>query len=117
MEPLYHQDAYCKTFNATIVSALEEGIVLDKTAFYPGGGGQPCDQGLIRIGGLDLPIRKVRRKEGEIWHQIDGELPEVGAIVEGEIDWQRRYALMRLSSSVARCRRCTSRWVCCAWTR
>jgi misacylated tRNA(Ala) deacylase len=99
-EPLYHQDAYCKAFDATVVSVSDNGIVLDMTAFYPGGGGQPCDHGVLRVGGLDLPVRKVRRKDGQIWHQIDADAPETGAIVAGEIDWNRRYALMRVHTAM-----------------
>jgi misacylated tRNA(Ala) deacylase len=99
-EPIYHQDSYCKVFDAKIVIVSEDGVVLDRTAFYPGGGGQPCDHGLLRIGELVLPVHKVRRKEGQIWHQIEGDLPEIGTAVEGEIDWQRRYALMRVHTAM-----------------
>ncbi len=99
-EPLYYQDAYCKTFEARIVAAADDGVVLDRSAFYPGGGGQPCDEGLLRVGNVILPVRKVRRKEGRIWHQIEGDLPQVGTVVEGELDWERRYSLMRVHTAM-----------------
>ncbi len=99
-ELLFHQDAYCKVFQAKIVDVSENGVVLDRTAFYPGGGGQPCDHGVLRIGERTLPVRKVRRKDGQIWHQIEGDQPEIGAAVEGEVDWQRRYSLMRVHTAM-----------------
>ncbi len=97
---LFHQDAYCKVFQAKIVDVSENGVVLDRSAFYPGGGGQPCDHGVLRIGEQTLPVRKVGRKDGQIWHQIEGDQPEIGAAVEGEIDWQRRYSLMRVHTAM-----------------
>jgi len=99
-ELLFHQDAYCKVFQAKIVDVSEKWVVLDCTAFYPGGGGQPCDHGVLRIGEQALPVRKVRRKDGQIWHLIEGGQPEIDAAVEGEIDWQRRYSLMRVHTAM-----------------
>ncbi len=99
-EPLYHQDAYCKAFEAKIVAASEDGVVLDQSAFYPGGGGQPCDHGLLRAGEVVLPVRKVRRKDGQIWHQIDDGPPQVDTVVVGELDWERRYSLMRVHTAM-----------------
>jgi misacylated tRNA(Ala) deacylase len=94
-ELLAHTDAYLQEFDATVVAANpeENAVALDKTAFYPGGGGQPND-----VGWLDgKPVAKVKRQGEDIWHWLAerGDLPTVGATVHGKIDWERRYKLMR----------------------
>ncbi len=90
---LAHNDAYLKEFDATVVAvnADENAIVLDKTAFYPTGGGQPCDYGQIN----GIPVSKVKRQGAHVWHWLKGDLPAEGSAVHGEIDWERRYKLMR----------------------
>jgi misacylated tRNA(Ala) deacylase len=92
-ELLAHTDAYLREFEATVVAINpeENAVALDKTAFYPGGGGQPCDYGWLG----DTPVTKVKRQGEHIWHWLDGELPAAGAIVHGKLDWDRRYKLMR----------------------
>ena len=92
-ELLAHTDAYLKEFEATVVAvnAEENAVVLDKTAFYPGGGGQPCDYGWVD----DVPVTKVKRQGEHIWHWLDGDLPIEGDTVMGKLDWDRRYSLMR----------------------
>ena len=92
-ELLAHTDAYLQEFHGTVVAVDEEqnAIALDKTAFYPGGGGQPCDFGWID----DTPVTKVKRQGEHIWHWLDGNLPAVGATVTGKLDWDRRHKLMR----------------------
>ena len=97
---LYHEDAYIKTFQATIKQVGESGIVLDQSAFYPGGGGQPSDRGVLKLATAELGISKVRRNEGLVWHQFEGEAPEVGEEVEGILDWERRYQLMRVHTAM-----------------
>ena len=94
---LAHHDSYLKTFDATVVAVNpdENTIALDQTAFYPGGGGQPCDYGQITIDGNLLPVTKVKKQGPQIWHWIDGTLPDIGATASGEIDWDRRHKLMR----------------------
>ena len=97
-ELLYLRDAYLRDFTATVidVDAADGRVALDRTAFYPTGGGQPHDTG--RFG--DATVVDVR-KEGEVvWHHIDGPLPAVGAAVTGTIDWERRHALMRTHSAL-----------------
>ena len=88
-ELLAHQDSYLKNFEASVVAidADQNAIALDKTAFYPGGGGQPCDVGHIRAGGSELEVTKVKRQGAHIWHWVEGGLPEVGTSVSGAIDW------------------------------
>jgi misacylated tRNA(Ala) deacylase len=97
-ELLYLRDAYLRDFTATVIDVDAAGgrVTLDRTAFYPTGGGQPHDTG--RLG--DATVVDVR-KEGEVvWHHIDGPLPAVGASVTGTIDWERRHALMRTHSAL-----------------
>jgi misacylated tRNA(Ala) deacylase len=92
-EILSQRDAYLRAFDASVLSVRPEdrAVALDATAFYPGGGGQPADQGTLagrKLLGL--------KREGElVWHLLDGDPPAVGERVHGEIDWERRYALMR----------------------
>jgi misacylated tRNA(Ala) deacylase len=92
-ELLAHADAYLQEFEATVVAvnAEEKAVALDKTAFYPGGGGQPND-----LGWLDnRPVTRVKRQEGRIWHWLEDDLPAEGDTVRGRLDWDRRYKLMR----------------------
>ena len=97
-ELLYLRDAYLRDFTATVIDVDAAGgrVALDRTAFYPTGGGQPHDTGRLGDGAVvDV------RKEGElVWHQIEGPLPAVGAEVAGTIDWERRHALMRTHSAL-----------------
>lgn len=90
---LAHTDAYLKEFEAivTAIDAGENAVALDKTAFYPGGGGQPGDFGWLN----GTPVTQVKRQEEQIWHWLEGQLPATGATVHGKIDWDRRYKLMR----------------------
>ena len=92
-ELLAHTDAYLKEFDATVVAvnAEEKAVALDKTAFYPGGGGQPHDLGWLN----NTPVTKVKRQGEYIWHWLEGDLPATGDIVHGKLDWDRRYKLMR----------------------
>ncbi len=95
-ELLYLRDAYLREFTATVVDRRDGAVALDRTAFYPTGGGQPHDTG--SLGGL--AVSEVR-KEGElVWHTLDGDAPDVGTEVPGEVDWDRRHALMRTHSAL-----------------
>lgn len=90
---LAHTDAYLQEFDATVVAVdpATNAIALDKTAFYPTGGGQPHDLGWLN----DIPVTKVQRQGEQIWHRITGDAPAVGTKVHGKIDWDRRHKLMR----------------------
>jgi misacylated tRNA(Ala) deacylase len=104
-ELLYQTDSYLKEFDAVITAVDTEShaIVLDQTAFYPGGGGQPNDTGQLTLaGGQSFPLEKVKKQGADVLHFLGGEspLPEVGAQVHGQIDWDRRYQLMRTHSAM-----------------
>ena len=98
-ELLYHTDSYLKDFTAQVVGidADQNGILLDRTAFYPGGGGQPNDLGEIIAGDKTYSLTKVAR--GNV-HIIDGDLPAIGESVRGLLDWERRYKLMRTHTAM-----------------
>lgn len=98
-ELLYQTDAYLKEFTATVtgVDETQNGILLDRTAFYPGGGGQPNDVGTLIINGQSVKVTKVAR--GNL-HIIEGALPAVGTEVQGIIDWELRYKLMRTHTAM-----------------
>jgi len=101
---LYHENSYLKEFDA-VVTDVEKGIngvVLDRTAFFPGGGGQPPDFGVIETEGTKLHIERAKRHKGDIFHLIDegGSLPDVGNKVQGKINWPHRYELMRTHTAM-----------------
>jgi misacylated tRNA(Ala) deacylase len=96
---LFAVDAYRTEFDSAVAEVDREArrVRLARTAFYPGGGGQPCDLGTI----AGLPVTGVRRERGAIWHTLDSdELPEVGTEVVGTVDWDRRHALMRTHTAL-----------------
>ena len=95
-ELLYLRDAYLRDFTATIVDRRDGAVALDRTAFYPTGGGQPHDTG--SLGGL--AVTDVRKEGDLVWHTLDGDAPDVGAEIAGEVDWDRRHALMRTHSAL-----------------
>lgn len=101
-ELLAHTDSYLKAFDATVISidSNENALALDQTAFYPGGGGQPYDLGTITIDGNTLKVTKIKKQGLNIWHWVEGALPQVGATGHGEIDWDRRYKLMRIHTAM-----------------
>ena len=99
-EPLYHTDAYLKEFDATITAVDGNKIALDRTAFYPGGGGQPNDVGTIALGDQNWTVIKVSKQGADIWHELDREAPPIGGVIHGVIDWDRRYKLMRTHTAM-----------------
>ncbi len=96
-ENLYQLDSYLKEFEAKIIEINEEenSVVLDKSVFFPGGGGQPCDKGKLISESKEYNVAKVKKAGDIVHHFIEGVLPELGNIVHGKIDWERRYKLMR----------------------
>jgi len=97
-ELLYQTDSYLKEFDAvvTAVNPDEKAVALDQTAFYPGGGGQPNDTGILNT----LNVVKVRKVGDEVLHILDGELPAVDTRVHGVVNWERRYQLMRTHTAM-----------------
>ncbi|MBI5950921.1 MAG: alanyl-tRNA editing protein [Chloroflexi bacterium] len=103
---LYQTDSYLREFSATIVSvdAATRSVVLDQSAFYPGGGGQPCDFGTLTVGGVTYPVEKVKKQGDDVLHFLGGSepLPDASrdSAVSGALDWERRYQLMRTHSAL-----------------
>lgn len=99
---LYYPDnEYQKEFDAEVVKSkkIDGYITLDQTLFYKEGGGQPSDKGKISWNGSETMVEKVKKKNGEIRHYIEGDFPETGEQVHGEIDWDRRYKHMRMHTA------------------
>ncbi len=103
-ELLYYADAYVREFDAVATVVEEERVALDRTAFYPGGGGQPNDTGWLEVDGQRLAVGKVKKEGDTVWHWLatDSGLPLItpGAAVRGIVDWERRYRLMRTHTAM-----------------
>jgi len=100
---LFAVDAYRREFDATVVEADDEQhrVALRRTAFFPGGGGQPHDLGTLDWGGGPARVTKVKREGGRIWHWLDvPELPATGTEVQGVLDWDRRHLTMRTHTAL-----------------
>ena len=91
---LYQTDSYLQEFDGTISSVLlaERAVILDRTAFYPGGGGQPCDFGALAVDDVMYPVDKVKKQGQDVLHFLGGDLPlpSPGAAARGTLDWARR---------------------------
>lgn len=99
-ELLYMSDAYLRTFEAEVTSVVSGGVVLDRTGFYPAGGGQPSDTGLLHGGDRTWEVTRVGRAGGKVVHFLEGDPPPAGSRVHGEIDWEQRYQLMRTHTAL-----------------
>ena len=97
---LYLDDSYLKEFQARVTELAEDGVVLEQTAFYVGGGGQPSDTGQLLDQDRQYPVSGLARSGGKAVHRIQGQLSQVGANVTGLIDWDRRYSLMRTHTAL-----------------
>lgn len=101
---LCHTDSYLKEFDA-IVTSLDEtshAVILDRTVFYPGGGGQPSDFGVLTVDGSDLPVLRCKKEGSEVLHLLvkNFPLPGIGTRLHGEINWAHRYQLMRTHTAL-----------------
>lgn len=97
---LYLRDAHQKTFTARVIAVEDSAVVLDGTHFYPTGGGQPHDTGTLTWSGGSAQVIDVRKAGDDVLHVLDGSVPTVGTEVSGEIDWDRRHALMRTHTAL-----------------
>ncbi len=99
---LYLADAYLNRFPARIVSATPEGLRLDRTAFYPSGGGQPSDRGRIRWpDGTERRVVEVRKSDDGVLHRLEpSEVVPTGETVDAEVEWPLRYAHMRYHTAL-----------------
>lgn len=101
-ERIYSTNSYAAEMSASVVrSDPDDGrIMLDRTVFYPGGGGQPCDIGELWIGDDRLTVTRVDQDAAGVWHWVEGGLPAVDTELEGKVDWERRYLLMRTHTAM-----------------
>ena len=104
-EELYATDAYRRSFEAAVVDVDRAAgrVALNRTAFYPGGGGQPHDTGELAWDGGRAAVAKVKKDGGLVWHWLDADaeaLPDAGTEAAGELDWDRRHALMRTHTAL-----------------
>ena len=96
-ELIYLRDAYLTEFDAVVVDVRDGAVALDRTAFYPTGGGQPHDTGTLD----GLAVGDVRKEDDHVWHSLDGgPPPAIGDTVHGVVDWSRRHDLMRTHSAL-----------------
>lgn len=109
-ELLDQTDSYLKEFDATVTEVNGDMVALDRTAFYPGGGGQPHDIGTLEADGQPWKVVKVKKEGDKVWHtlsphpspppQAGAGVPAVGTPVHGTLDWEWRYKLMRTHSAL-----------------
>ena len=102
-ELLYATDAYVKEFEAAVLAAQGNALALERTAFYPGGGGQMADRGQLHWNGRALSVIALRKEDGVVWHEVEaaeGPLPAAGERVTGAIDWGFRYRMMRTHTAL-----------------
>ena len=101
---LYQTDSYLEEFDASVtaVDVNTRAVVLERSAFYPGGGGQPCDSGVLALAGQTWPVLRVRKGLQGVEHILGGEdpLPVAGTAVHGKLDWEHRYQLMRTHTAM-----------------
>jgi len=93
-----HEGTYKRTFESKVTAVFPGIVELEETAFYHLGGGQPPDNGKLTWEEGETFVHDVRKKN-RIRHMVDGELPEVGVKIKGDLDWDRRYSHMRMHTS------------------
>jgi misacylated tRNA(Ala) deacylase len=101
-ERIYSTDQYARSVDARVVDVdPDDGrVLLDRTVFYPGGGGQPHDVGALVLGDDRLSVVRAAQDGRGVWHWLEGGLPPVGTQLHGEVDWERRYRLMRTHTAM-----------------
>jgi misacylated tRNA(Ala) deacylase len=98
-ELLHMSDNYLRSFDALVISSGKDYVVLDRTAFYPEGGGQSSDKGSLSDGTRTVNVKEVRKIEGEIRHKLDGDSFPVETEIHGELDWEFRHECMRFHTA------------------
>jgi len=93
---LYHTDSYLRGMEATVTLINGIWVALDQTVFYAQSGGQPADHSTLLWADAQTRVIDVRRRGNVLWHHIEGPIPTEGTRVHGLLDWERRYALMRV---------------------
>ena len=100
MEILCYSDSYLKECKSKVMEVNDHGVILDQTIFYPGGGGQPSDNGKLILENNEYLVKGVKRIDGQIVHLIEGAKPEINSEVDSVIDWDKRYKLMRTHTAL-----------------
>lgn len=99
-ELLYLHDSYLREFEAAVTAVDGTAVVLDRTAFYAGGGGQPADVGALIWSGSIAAVIEAKKAGSDVVHVVEGTPPMIGTAVRGAVDWDRRYAIMRHHSAL-----------------
>jgi misacylated tRNA(Ala) deacylase len=99
-ELLYQTDSYLKEVQASVTGIEDGALILDKTIFYPGGGGQPADEGKIICTGGEASVKSLKKVGDKVLHGLDGLLPNLGEGVTCRLNWERRYQLMRTHTAL-----------------
>lgn len=99
-ELLYLDDSYLREFSAEVVEVSGDCVVLDRTAFHPRGGGLVSDVGFLRFGGVVSRVVEAFFTDGGVAHRLEGGVPRVGEVVEGVVDWEKRYRVMRMHTGL-----------------
>ena len=100
MEILCYSDSYLKECKSKVMEVNDHGVVLDQTVFYPGGGGQPSDNGKLILENNEYLVKGLKRIDGQIIHLIEGAKPEINSELNAIIDWDKRYKLMRTHTAL-----------------
>ena len=91
----YQEDSYKTSFQSVVLAAQGDRVRLAETYFYPTSGGQPFDTGFLDFAGERAAVVAVEVEDGHVWHRLEGPVPEVGAAVDGQLEWSRRYRHMQ----------------------
>jgi misacylated tRNA(Ala) deacylase len=97
---LFLEDAYLKEFESPVVGLYGREVILARTAFYPGGGGQPADKGTLGVGPVSAAVVDARREGDNVVHVLDKAIPDTVRELKGELDWERRFAHMRYHTAL-----------------